>query len=185
MPVSLSSLLVRTGPGVALPLLGLGTLLLWKCILTAAGLGEKHRLVSVPLLAAQDVQFATAGRVALWVEGPMLSTRLAGVAYELGDSNGSAIKGRPNWFPLNSTSLSGTGRKLVRIFTIPDPGSYELRITGLGDPQAIDDDHLLVFMRPHLPETLLCILGIILGAFLTIASLLLLLWRRGLVGEAA
>ncbi len=166
------SFLYKNGLWISVPLFGLGVFLLWFFIVTMVGLGDKNRICSVPLLAEQDVEFAEAGRVVLWLEGPLLTARFAGLTYELTGSDGSYIKGRMTWFRIRSTSLSKV-RIVDRILTIPYPGRYVLHTKGLGASQAADDKHRLIFMRPYLPQTIGCILGIILGAFLTIGSIVL------------
>jgi len=163
---------------------GIGVFLLWFFILTVVRLGDKNRICSVPLRAEQDVEFAEAGRVILWVEGPLFSTRFLGLTYELIGSDGSFTTGRENLFPISSSSFS-RGRKVERIFTIPHPGRYVLHTRGLEAPKAADEKHKLIFMRPYLPQTIGCILGILLGAFLTIGSLVLFILRFTSKGDGA
>jgi hypothetical protein len=62
-------------------------------------------------------------------------------------------------------------RMADRVFTIPHPGIYVLHTKGLGVPKAGDEKHRIIFMRPYLPQTIGCILGILLGAFLAIGSI--------------
>jgi hypothetical protein len=58
-----------------------------------------------------------------------------------------------------------------RIFTIPYPGTYVLHSKGLGASKPGDEKHRIIFMRPYLSQTIGCILGILLGAFLAIGSI--------------
>jgi hypothetical protein len=65
----------------------------------------------------------------------------------------------------------------VRRYTIPEPGAYVFRIRGLGPRQERDEKHTIVFATPYGPLLLAGILGIVFGACLFNASLVLLLLR--------
>ena len=116
------------------------------------------------------MEFAEAGRVILWLEGPQLTRRFAGLSFELIGSDGESLKGRMALFRGGSSGLSKV-RIADRVFTIEKPGRYVLRTRGLGDRKAGDEHHRLIFMRPYLVQTVGSILGILLGAFLAIGSI--------------
>ena len=148
----------------------LGVCLTWSFVVAAVRLGEKNLICSLPLVAEQEVPLAKAGTVALWLEGPLLSSRSIGLQYQLTESNTAAIAGRRPLFPLSSSGFS-RGRKLERIFSIPHPGPYVLRINGPRASLDPEEKHQLLFMRPHLLQTVLSVLGIILGAVLLIGGI--------------
>jgi len=139
------------------------------CILGASGLEKRNELLSVPLLERQDVEFAEAGRVVLCVEGPLLTGRFAGLTYELATPNNAPVKSRATWLHSKSSSFSRV-RMEVRVFEVPEPGRYVLRVQGLKGGQAADSQHRLVFTRPHLVQTVGYILGIVFAGMLLVAS---------------
>ncbi len=159
------------------PLLVLGLFVIWVSIATLVGMGEKNRLVTLPLAPQQVVEFDDAGRVELWLEGPLLRTRFSGLSFELAASDGSLLKGHRSWGRHHSSSFS-RARVVARLFTVPKPGRYILRTSGLGAPQPSDEDHHILFMRPYLAQTVACVLGILFGAFLAIGSIVNFLLRR-------
>ena len=169
-PMVIVSFFYKNGLWVSPLLFALGVYLLWFFIVTVVKLGDKNQISSVPLAAEQKVDFAEAGQVILWLEGPLFTTRFGGLSFELTGIDGSSLKGRMALFRQGSSGFSKT-RIADRIFTIPNPGPYVLHTKGLGDPKAGDEKHRIIFMRPYLPQTIGCILGILLGAFLTIGSI--------------
>ena len=168
-----------------MPLFGIGVFLLWFFILNLVRLGNKNHILSVPLLAEQDVEFQEAGRVFLCVEGPLFTTRFGKLSYELTGSDGISMQGRRCWLRAQSTSLSRRVRMQLRSFDITHPGRYLLRIKGLASPQADDAEHRITFTKPHLPQTMAGILGIVLGGLLTIGSLVLFVLRFTSKGDSA
>jgi hypothetical protein len=161
--------LYKNGLWLSWPLFGLGIFLTWFCIVTVVRLGEKNRICSLPLEAEQNVEFIEAGQVILWLEGPQLTTRFAGISYELTGMDGSSNRGRRTLFRLRSSGWSKM-HFTDRVFTLAYPGRYVLHTHGLGDPRAADDKHRILFMRPYLVQSIRCILGILLGSFLIIGS---------------
>ncbi len=159
----------KYGLWLSWPVFGLGVFLLWFFIMSVVKVGEKHRICHLPLQAEQMVEFAEAGRVILWLEGPLLTNRFAGLSFELRGPDGSSSKGRMALFRGGSSSFS-KARIADRVFTITTPGRYVLHTEGLGGEKAGDEQHRLIFMRPYLAETVGSVLGIILGAVLTIGS---------------
>lgn len=166
----------KNGLWLSWPVFGLGVFLIVKSILLVMKLEQRNLILSVPLLAEQQVEFIETGTVALWVDGPLFSLKFLGLDFELRDSAGLPVANRRNLFPLSSTSFS-RGRMLARLFTISHPGTYTLRVSGKPLPETDDGEHRLVFMRPYLAETVGCVLGILLGALLTIGSLVNFLLR--------
>ena len=160
----------KNGLWLSWPVFGLGVFLLWFFIMTVIRLGDKNRLCSLPLEAEQSVEFSEAGQVILWLEGPLLTTRFGGLSFELTGIDGSSLQGRMALFRQGSSGFSKV-RIADRVFTIPYPGTYVLHTKGLGAAKAGDEKHRIIFMRPYLPQTIGCILGILLGAFLAIGSI--------------
>lgn len=168
--------LYDNGLWLSWPLFAVGLCLLVVSIRRLLRLAKRNRIHGVPLLTEQKIEFWEAGRVALWLEGPLFSTIFMGLDYRMIDSGGRGVGSRRPLFPLHSASFS-RGRMLARFFVIPGPGIYSLQVSGTRVPTTDDGRHQLLFMRPHLTRTVGCILGIVLGAQLTIASLINFLLR--------
>ncbi|MBZ5515853.1 MAG: hypothetical protein LAN62_13610 [Acidobacteriia bacterium] len=139
-------------------------------------------LFSVPLVERQTIEFLEAGRVMLCVEGPRFTTRFARLKYELSADSGAPVEGRVVLFRFQKSSFSRV-RLEVRTYEIPRPGSYVLRIQGLGPPQARDTEHQLVFTRPHTARSVSYILGIVFSGLVLILSLIFFLMRLVGVGS--
>lgn len=160
----------KHGLWLSWPFFIFGVGLLCFYIVSAVRLGARYRLHTLPLAAEQTVEFDQPGNVVLWVESPLLTSRAAGLSYTLTAGDGSAVEGHRVVARQRSSSFTRV-RFADHVFTIPRPGRYLLRTQGLGAPQPADEDHKLVFMRPHFPQVIGCVLGIILGSFLLIGSL--------------
>lgn len=167
--MTLLDFLYKNGLWISWPLCGLGVFLIWLSIATVIRVVENHRICSLPLIARQEVDFAEAGRVILWLEAPNLSGRFSGLKFEL-HTGGVTLDSRMALFRRGSSSFSKS-RIADRVFTIPHPGRYVLETKGLGPARAGDEKHRLIFMRPYLLSTVGCILGILFGAFLAIGSI--------------
>ncbi len=176
-PLLASALLFhRHGLWLSWPLLAFGLLATFWCIRTVSRLEENSRLGALPLVAKQAVEFDEAGPVELWLQGPHLSTRFTGLSFELIDPHGSHVRGRRSWFGRHSSGLS-RARFAAQLYTLPQPGRYVLRTKGLGAPQPSDENHQVLFVRPHLAPALGCVVGMLLGAALAIGSLVNFLLR--------
>ena len=174
--MTLLTFFYKNGLWLSWPVILLGVGLLYFYILTAVRMGATYRLHTLPLVAEQTVDFDQSGVAGLWLEGPLLTSRFAGLAYELTGSDGLPVESRRALSRQRSSSFSRV-RLLDHVYTIPRAGRYILRIRGLGPPQATDENHQLVFMRPHLFRTIGCVLGILLGAALTIGGIVNFLLR--------
>jgi hypothetical protein len=161
--------LYNNGLWLSWPFFGLGVVVLWFSIVTVVRLADRNRICSLPLQAEQFVEFTQAGRVILWTEGPLLTSRFRKLSFELMSAEGPTLSGRMALFRQGSSGFSKT-RAAVRIFTIPEAGRYVLHTKGLAEAKVGDEQHRILFMRPYLLQTVGCILGIILGAFLAIGS---------------
>ena len=170
------SFLQRSALWISWPLCGLGAVLLWVCIVSAVRLGQQNHIVSLPLRAEQVFDFLEAGRVVLWLEGPQLTTRFAGVAFELTTEDGFPVEGQGVWLRQRSARASRV-RIADQTFTVPHAGRYILRARGRELPAPDAGAHRLVFMRPHLSQTVGCVLGIVLGAVLVIGGVVLFCLR--------
>jgi hypothetical protein len=133
-------------------------------------------LFNVPLVERQTIEFLDTGRVILCVEGPRFTTRFAHLDYELSTDSGAPVEGRMVLFRFMKSGLSQV-RLEVRSYEIPRPGSYVLRIQGLGPPQPHDAEHQLVFTRPHAARSTGYIVGIVLSGLVLISSLIFFLFR--------
>jgi hypothetical protein len=110
------------------------------------------------------------------VEGPRFSSRFAGLNYTLSTADGVPVEGRATLFRATTTGVSWA-RVELRVYEIPHPGRYVLRVQGSGAAQQGDANHRLVFTRPHLAPALAYVLGIILSLGLFIVCLVFFLLR--------
>jgi len=170
------SVLLRYGIWISIPLMGFGLCLIVFCILKVIRVVKDAHVLSVLLVESQEIEFAEAGCLILFLEGPQFTTRFARLGYRLSDAGGTPVKTRKIWL---RTKISGFSkvRLAVRAFDIPAPGRYLLRIENFGGFQERDAEHGLVFMRPFLPAMIACILGIVAGAGLLIGNLVLFIFR--------
>lgn len=168
--------LYRNGLWISIPILVGGLTLLGSSIKSVIRLRVEKQILSVPVVEQQQVEFGESGRVVLCVEGPLFTRRFANTGFELRRDDGTPVRGRTTWFHARSSSFTRV-RMEMRLFDLPMPGRYELRMPGIGKPQPGDDKHRVVFMIPHLAQTLFHIIGILLGSTLFIGSLVLFLLR--------
>jgi len=152
------------------PVACLAVVSLVYCIRGLVRLLKRSRIVSVPLQAEQEVNFAEDARVVLCIEGPLFTRGFARLTYELSAPDGTIVKGRPALFRSRTSGLS-TVRMESHVFALPVPGTYRLRINGLGESAAPDPRERIVFMRPHLGRSIGFIIGIVLSGGLFITGL--------------
>jgi hypothetical protein len=166
--MSAFSFLDRNVLWIAPPLMGIAALALGLFIRSEVRLVKEAKILSVPLVAEQDVEFPEAGRVVLCMEGPRFSRRFAGLDYELSTDSAAPVEGRTAWFHARTTGVS-RARMELRVYEIPHPGRFVLRVRGLGAAQARDAEHQFVFTKPHLAQSVGYIIGIIVsfGVFVT------------------
>ena len=132
------------------------------------------RLCDVPLRPHQQIEFPTAGKFVLCMEGPRFTPRFRKLRFELRQPGGAAIAGQRVLFRAVASGLSHA-RVTLRTYDLPMAGRYDLAISGL-EPQHIDaPEHAVVFMRPHLAKTVLLVIGITLASVLAISSLVFFL----------
>ena len=161
---------------IAPPLMCIGALLLVFFIWSEVRLVKEAKVLSVPLVAEQNLEFLEAGRVVLCMEGPRFSRRYAGLDYELTTDSRAPVEGRTAWFHARTTGVS-RARMELQVYEIPHPGRYILRVHNLGAAQAGDAEHRLVFTRPHLAQTVGYIIGIIVSFGVFIVSLVFFVLR--------
>jgi len=161
---------------IAPPMFVAAAALLAFFIVSVVRLGDRSFLAALPLQDQQTVPFSEAGTVVLSLEGPRLSKRFAELSFVLTRSDGSPIEGRTTWFPATSSGLSTARMDMLR-FAVPAPGLYTLQVRNRGGKREGDDEHTIVFTRPHLPRTAGLILGIILSGGTLIGSVVLFTLR--------
>ena len=149
---------------------------LWLLISGVVAQSRRAHLFKVSLAANQVVEFREVGPVVLSIEGPRGSTRWASVDFELRGINGETVEGRTTWFHAVTSGVSTARMELLK-YSIPRPGRYVLSMTGLGAERPGDAGHSVVFMRPHLRQSILYVLGIVLSSLVFIASLVFFLMR--------
>ncbi|MEP6574562.1 MAG: hypothetical protein ABJD11_17805 [Gemmatimonadota bacterium] len=158
--------LLITIPGI---LLGI-TLLFW----TARSLVRTTRgavLLSLPVVAEQTVEFRESGTMTLSVEGPFTSSSFSGLAFTLlDDTSGRAVRLERSLVHMRSASISRARLELYRL-TLPSPGRYTLRITGL--PASASPSDRIVFGRPFIGALVVHVLALIGLGGLLVGSLVL------------
>ncbi len=176
MAMPVLRVLNRYLPWITAPLMCIAVALLALCIRNVIKLGPEARILSVPLVAQQTIEFREARRVVLSAEGPQLSRRFAGLAYQLSTEYGVPVEGRRAWFGATTKGFT-TARREVRVYEIPHPGRFVLRVEKLGAVREGDARHRLVFARPHLAQAIGYVIGIVLSAGVFIGSLVFLVLR--------
>jgi hypothetical protein len=169
------SYIYRNGLRISVPLFIIAVALLVYFILNVIRVVRQAHLLSVPLLEQQEIEFTEAGRVVLCTQGPLLSFRFAKLAYEI-TGDGIPIEGRTTWFHARTSGFSWV-RMEVKSYRIPRPGRYILRIKGLEPSSTADSEHQIVFMRPHLAQSIGSVIGIVLAGLLFIGSIVLFFLR--------
>jgi hypothetical protein len=123
-------------------LAGLALLLIFVRRLVKAQRAE--RVLSVPLLAEQEITLETAGEFLLNAEGPRLTRAFAGLNYELRAlSCMTAVPLKPLLIPYSASGLS-RARLSLRRFETAAPGRFRLTVSGLSDPAVARDNNLVV-----------------------------------------
>jgi hypothetical protein len=135
---------------------------------------RNSRLCAVPLRSQQEIEFQAGGKVVLCLEGPRFTPQFRKLTFELRPLGGDVLHGHRILFRTISSGLS-RARITLRRFELPAAGRYRLSLHGL-DPRYDDaPGHAIVFMRPHLVQTLLTAIGITLASALAIVSLVFFL----------
>ena len=170
------SFLYKYGIWISVPVFILSVLLLVRCITGVIKAEKETRLVSLPLLDRQEIDFAVEGSVVLCMEGPMLSRRFANLEYGLTGPDGRVVRSRPVLFRSSTSGFSKAIMEL-RVYEIAQPGRHVFEIRGLGDERPSDAEHRMVFTLPHLARSMAFVIGIVFSAALSIGSLVLFLMR--------
>jgi len=176
MAMSVLTVLDRYVLWITPPLMCGSAVLLGLLIRNVVRLGTEARILSVPLVEQQTIEFREARRVVLSEEGPRFSSRFAGLGYQLSTEYGMPVEGRKARFSATTTGLT-TARREVRVYEIPHPGRYVLRVEKLGAAQEGDAKHRLVFARPHLAQAIGYVIGMILSGGIFIGSLVFFVLR--------
>lgn len=168
-------MLYRNGLWLAPPAFFLGIILLALIIYNLVIMMKKAKIIRLPLVEQQEVEFNEAGTVVLWGEGPQLTTRFAWLKYRLTDRAGASVPGRIT-LPVKASSFTRV-KRTMRLFHIPQPGKYLLYVDRLGEADPRNAKCQLVFTKPFLGKVVLHILGILFSSFMLIGSLVLFLLR--------
>jgi hypothetical protein len=161
---------------IAPPLMCISALLLGRFIRSEVRLVKEAKILSVPLVEQQNLEFLEAGKVVLCMEGPRFSRRFSGLNYALSTDDGAPVEGRAAWIGVRTTGVKWM-RVELRVYEILHPGRYVLRVQGLGAAQERDANHRLVFTRPILAQAIGYVIGMILSFGVFITSLVFFLLR--------
>jgi hypothetical protein len=172
MMASPNSIFSKYGIPIAVPCFFVGIILLIYFIAGVIKVVDRARILSVPLLEHQIVEFPEARKVILCGEGPRFTSRFAKLDFVLKTEDGTPVDGRTIWIHWRNSGISKV-RIELKSYQIPRAGRYRLKIQGLGDPHDNDAEHQIVFMKPHLIKSIGYIIGIILSALLFIGSMVL------------
>lgn len=170
------SFIYKYGIWISVPAFILSVILLVRCITGVIQTERQTRLVSLPLLDRQEVEFNETGSLVLCMEGPVLSRRFANLEYDLTGPDGREVRSRPVLFRWSESGFSKAIMDL-RVYEIAQPGRHFFVIRGLGDERPSDAEHRMVFTRPHMARSMAYVLGIVFSAAMTIGSLVLFLMR--------
>lgn len=154
----------------------LSVILLSRSITGTIRTGRQARLISLPLLDRQEIQFPEKGSVVLCMEGPLWSRRFARLKYEITGPDGMPVTGRRVLFRLTSSGFTKAMMEL-RTYEITHSGRHIFEIRGLEGEKPSDSEHRMVFTRPHLTQTLADILAILITSIFAISSLVLFFLR--------
>lgn len=161
---------------IAIPLFMISAILLGTCIMALVRLGSRSLIFSVPLARQQQIEFSQPGTVSLFIEGPMFTTKFAGLSYELVSESGSPVRASAVWLRTLRTGLTNVRLEIMR-FGIPSAGRYTLYVKGLAEGEKAGDQYRLTFMRPYRAETIGLIVGLVLSAIILIGSIVLFILR--------
>lgn len=135
---------------------------------------RNSHLCTAPLRHHQEIEFPAPGPVVLCLQGPRFTPQFRKLMFELRPVGGEVLRGHRILFRTITSGVS-QARVTLRSFDLPMAGRYRLCIHGL-EPQYVDaPEHSIVFMRPHLMQTILSAVGITLAAGLAIVSLVFFL----------
>jgi hypothetical protein len=180
--MSILSFIYRHGIWISIPAFIVFVVLLILCITGVVRTMRQARLLSVPLLDRQEVEFTEEGRVVLAMEGPFLSRRFAKLEYELIGPDGMMVESRPALFRARSSSFTKAKMEL-RIYHISAPGRHVFQIRNLEGEMPSDAEHRMVFTRPHLGRSLLYVIGIVFAGMFTVGSIVLFFLRLASEGN--
>jgi len=134
-------------------------------------------LARLPLVAEQDIDLQDSGPLSFVLDKPRFRNVQASVfkpfalTVTLEDAGGTIVKAAPALMPMHVDGLSRTSVELAGLPSIK-PGPYRLRVSGLA-VDADSADSFLVIKRPTSKLAFVgSILGIIVGAALTLGGLI-------------
>lgn len=171
------SFIYKYGIWISIPAFIFFVILLIICITGVVRTGRQARLLSVPLVDRQEIEFIEAGRVVLCMEGPILRRRFAILEYELMGPDGISAKSRPVLFRASTTGLTKAKMEL-RVYEVTHLGRHIFQIRGLGGGEKPSDaEHRMVFTRPNLASSMAYVIGIVFASIFTIGSTVLFFMR--------
>lgn len=129
--------------------------------------------LSVPIQENQRIAFPTSGEKCLHVEGPLFTTKFAGLTFELIDERAQRpVQLRPVLFRCSTTTGLSRARLMFKRFFIDHAGIYLFSIHGM--PSGFDSSKLaIVFTKPYRTQAVSSIIGLVLSGMLVIASIIL------------
>ncbi len=127
---------------------------------------KQHRtgdLVSVPLVAEQELDIDGSGAMLLHGEGPRLTTAFAKLDYHLVDLADGNVVPLSNILLKSSASGVSRSRLSLRYFTVDRPGRYRLVVLGL-DGLSLSEPHNIVFTHDTRRKLVVNIVSLVFSA---------------------
>jgi hypothetical protein len=132
-------------------------------------LARQPELARAPIAPQSTVTFAQAGRAELALEGPLFTSKLRNLGFELRDPTGLPVRLDRLWMRTSSSGFSRTRLSLYGV-DIARPGTYAVHVTGI-DPATDYGQCAVLFVRPSGSGIALSIVSLLASIGLTAASI--------------
>jgi hypothetical protein len=129
-------------------------------------------IASAPIRAEQEITMTSSGNFALNLEGPVFTSRPAGLRFALSSAqSGTPIALNPIAFRTDVSSMSRSRIELYS-FTIPSPGAYTLRVDGI-DSSIDYSSHAILITRRYRVALVLHVLALVALGVALIGSMVI------------
>lgn len=154
---------------VALPLIVVSAVLLWKTISALIVATKAAEIATLPLAGGGEVMFNEAGEIILSLRGRLGTGDFAQAKFALLNDWGKEAPARTFALRTRTTNLSGETTLSICSYTISTPGRYHLNVMGI-DSAKVSANSCIVFLKPAGLALVIRILLIVLSAIALIAS---------------
>jgi hypothetical protein len=146
-----------------------GVVLSILSIVRLVRLASQPELARAPIAPQSAVTFAQAGRVELALEGPLFTSKLRSLGFELLEPAGLPVRLDRLWMRTLSGGFSRTRLSLYGVH-VSLPGTYAVRVTGI-DPETDYGQCALLFVRPSGAGIALHVVSLLASIGLAAASI--------------